>query len=367
MSPGGSGGAAVLAEGLRKDYGDRSAVDGLDLAVPAGRTFGFLGPNGAGKSTTIGMLCTLLRPSGGRARVAGRDVLSEPHEVRRRIGLVFQESTLDVDLTAMENLRFHADLFGIPRRQAVESIIDMLELVDLADRRDSTVRTFSGGMRRRLEIARGLLHTPRVLFLDEPTTGLDPQTRVAIWEHLHRLRREREVTVFLTTHHLEEAEHCDLIAIMDEGRLVAQGTPAELKAVVGADLVVLRTDDDEAAARAIRERLGLDADSFDADSFDTADLDTAGLDAAGLDAPSLDAAGLDADGFAPDRSPGGLRLRVPDGAAFVPRLCAAISVPVHSVTVTPPTLDDVFLHYTGRTIREADSGASPFAGIAPRR
>ncbi|MFJ4835982.1 ATP-binding cassette domain-containing protein [Streptomyces sp. NPDC088747] len=316
----------VLTEGLAKTYGDRQAVTGLDLAVPAGRTFGFLGPNGAGKSTTIGMLCTLLRPTGGRALVAGHDVRREPHEVRRKIGLVFQEPTLDGDLTAMETLRFHAHLFGVPRREAVDTIMDMLELVDLADRRHAPVRTFSGGMRRRLEIARGLLHTPRVLFLDEPTTGLDPQTRAAIWDHLRRLREERDVTVFLTTHQLEEAEHCDRIAIMDEGELVVDGTPAALKAVVGSDLVVLRTADDT-SARDVCEQLGLDAES-----------------------------GED-----------GLRIRVADGAGWVPRLCAALPFTVHSVTVTPPTLDDVFLHYTGRTIREADSEATVFPGPAPRR
>jgi ABC-2 type transport system ATP-binding protein len=320
-------GVAVLADGLTRTYGSRQAVSGLHLTVPTGQTFGFLGPNGAGKSTTIGMLSTLLRPTSGRALVAGYDVTREPHEVRRRIGLVFQESTLDVDLTAMETLRFHADLFGIPRAQRLDVIMDMLELVDLADRRHAPVRTFSGGMRRRLEIARGLLHTPRVLFLDEPTTGLDPQTRAAIWDHLRRLREEREVTVFLTTHQLEEAEHCDRIAIMDEGELVADGTPAGIKAVVGSDLITVRTADDPAAALALRERLGLEAET---DSE-------------------------------------GLRVRVADGAAWVPRICDAVPLTVHSVTVTPPTLDDAFLHYTGRTIREADTEPTGFPTPASRR
>ncbi|MFJ9909852.1 ATP-binding cassette domain-containing protein [Streptomyces sp. NPDC101152] len=317
--------AAVITEGLSKRYGRLQAVAGLDLEVPAGQTFGFLGPNGAGKSTTLGMLCTLLRVTGGRALVAGFDVSREPHQVRRHIGVVFQESTLDGDLTAMETLRFHAELFGIPRQRTIDLIMDMLELVDLAERRHAPVRTFSGGMRRRLEIALGLIHAPRVLFLDEPTTGLDPQTRAAIWDYLRRLRAERGVTVFLTTHQLEEAENCDRIAIMDEGRLVGDGTPRELKAIVGADLVTLRTDDDSAAARTIRERLGLD----------------------------------------PDAGADGLRIRATDGATLVPRLCAVLPVPVRAVTVTPPTLDDVFLHYTGRTIREADDVAPAFP--APRR
>lgn len=320
-------GVAVLADGLTRTYGSRQAVSGLDLTVPTGQTFGFLGPNGAGKSTTIGMLSTLLRPTSGRAVVAGYDVTREPHEVRRRIGLVFQESTLDVDLTAMETLRFHADLFGIPRANRLDVIMNMLELVDLAERRHAPVRTFSGGMRRRLEIARGLLHTPRVLFLDEPTTGLDPQTRAAIWDHLRRLREDREVTVFLTTHQLEEAEHCDRIAIMDEGELVADGTPAALKAVVGSDLITVHTADDPAAALALRERLGLEAET----------------------------------------DPEGLCVRVADGAAWVPRICDAVPLTVHSVTVTPPTLDDAFLHYTGRTIREADSEPTGFPTPASRR
>jgi ABC-2 type transport system ATP-binding protein len=320
-----SGRAAVLVEGLRKTYGTHEAVVDLDLAVAPGETYGFLGPNGAGKSTTIGMLCTLIRPSAGRAEVAGHDIAREPDAVRRGIGLVFQESTLDGELTAEENLRFQADLFGMPRAQARRTIAELLDLVELTHRKDSPVRTYSGGMRRRLEIARGLLHMPRVLFLDEPTTGLDPQTRVAIWEHLHRLRAEQEITIFLTTHHLDEAEHCDRMAIMDRGQLVVEGTPAGLKGVVGADLVVLRTGDDDEAARAVRERFGIEAE-----------------------------AGAD-----------GVRLRTPDGAGFVPRLCAELTVPVHAVTVTPPTLDDVFLHYTGRTIREADGPQQPAFG--PRR
>jgi ABC-2 type transport system ATP-binding protein len=322
-------GAAVRAEGLSKLYGDHPAVVDLELAVPAGQTFGFLGPNGAGKSTTIAMLCTLLRPTAGRAVVAGHDAAREPEQVRRRIGLVFQEPTLDVDLTAAQNLRMHAQLFGLPRRQARDAVAAMLDLVDLAARKDSPVATFSGGMRRRLEIARGLLHTPRVLFLDEPTSGLDPQTRAAIWEHLDRMRREQETTVFLTTHQLEEAERCDRIAIIDDGEKVAEGTPADLKAIVGADLVVLRTADDEAAARALRAEYAIEATT----------------------------------------GPGGVRLRVPDGPAFVPRLCASLAVPVHAVTVTPPSLDDVFLYYTGRSIREAGAPPMPMpmAAIGPRR
>ncbi|MEV4443456.1 ATP-binding cassette domain-containing protein, partial [Streptomyces sp. NPDC049577] len=249
-------GVTVLARGLRKTYPGVEAVRGVDLTVRAGETFGFLGPNGAGKSTTIAMLCTLARPTGGRAAVAGADVTADPAAVRRGIGLVFQESTLDGDLTAAENLRFHAELHGLPRRTAHRRTAEMLALVGLDDRRDSLVRTFSGGMKRRLEIARGLLHAPRVLFLDEPTLGLDPRSRALVWEHLHKVRRQRSVTLFLTTHYLEEAEHCDRIAVIDDGRIVTEGTPARLKAAVGADRVVVRTADDTAATAALHERFG---------------------------------------------------------------------------------------------------------------
>ncbi|MCX4661902.1 ATP-binding cassette domain-containing protein [Streptomyces uncialis] len=324
---GDAGTPAVHAEGLCKLFGDREAVTGVDLSVRAGEIFGFLGPNGAGKSTTISMLCTLLRPTLGHAAVAGHDVVREPDEVRRRIGLVFQESTVDGDLTAEDNLRFHAELFGMPRREARRTIAAMLDMVDLTERAGTRVRTFSGGMRRRLEIVRGLLHSPHVLFLDEPTTGLDPQTRVAIWEHLHRMRDERGTTLFLTTHQMEEAEHCDRIAIIDNGEIVAEGATDELKAVIGEDLITLRTGDDDTAVKVLRKRFRLDA-----------------------------AAG-----------PGGVRLRAADGAAFVPTLCAELTVPVHSVTVAPPTLDDVFLHYTGRTIREAETGPMTMADLVARR
>ncbi|MEU6482663.1 ATP-binding cassette domain-containing protein [Streptomyces sp. NPDC046887] len=325
MTPSGAG-AAIEAEGLRKAYGQVEAVAGLDLAVSAGEIFGFLGPNGAGKSTTINMLCTLLRPTSGRAAVAGHDIVRDADEVRRGIGLVFQETTLDRELTVTENLRFQADLFDVPRRRAEDRIGHLLELMDLADRRDAAVRTLSGGMQRRLEIARGLLHSPRVLFLDEPTTGLDPQTRGVIWEYLRRLPREHGVTIFLTTHHLAEAEHCGRVAIMDGGKLLVEESPALLKAVIASDLVEIRTGDDRAAARALRTRFGIEAAA----------------------------------------SAEGLRFRVAEGAAFIPRLCSELTVPIHSVTATPPTLDDVFLHYTGRTIRDT-GGPDATSTAGPRR
>ncbi|MGO9447505.1 MAG: ATP-binding cassette domain-containing protein, partial [Solirubrobacteraceae bacterium] len=196
---------AVSVKGLTKRYGELEAVRGIDFTVQTGETFGFLGPNGAGKSTTINMLCTLVQPSGGSARVAGHDVVRERDEVRRNIGLVFQDTTLDGYLSAEQNLRLHAELYGMPRGAVAERIQQVMEMVGLWERRTSLVMTFSGGMKRRLEIARGLLHSPRVLFLDEPTVGLDPQTRSSIWNYISELKRDEDITIFLTTHYMDEA------------------------------------------------------------------------------------------------------------------------------------------------------------------
>jgi ABC-2 type transport system ATP-binding protein len=306
---------AITVEGLEKRFGDVHAVRGVDFDVRAGETFGFLGPNGAGKSTTINMLCTLLRPTGGRATVAGFDVVAERDDVRREIGLVFQDMTLDTYLTGAQNLRFHGQLYGVPAAELEVRMRQVLELVALWDRRDKEVTTYSGGMKRRLEIARGLLHSPRVLFLDEPTVGLDPQTRASIWEYLDQLRRQEDLTIFLTTHYMDEAEHCDRIAIMDAGQIVALDTPQALKAAIGTDRVRLVTADDRAAAAAIAGRFGIEVST----------------------------------------TPDGLVLQVADGEAFVPRLLADLGVAVRSVSVTRPTLDDVFMAYTGRTIRDAEN------------
>ena len=209
----------------------------MSFCIERGEVFAFLGPNGAGKTTTVRMLCTLTRPSGGQARVAGFDAARQPEAVRRRIGLVFQEPTLDDRLTAEQNLRFHAVLYHVPRAQVGARIDRALRLVALEDRRGDLVSTFSGGMARRLEIARGMLHTPAVLFLDEPTVGLDPQTRALVWEDVLRLRREEQMTIFLTTHYMDEAEYADRVAIIDHGQIVATGTPDELKRRVGKDSV----------------------------------------------------------------------------------------------------------------------------------
>ncbi len=227
--------AAILeVEGLGKSFGDFKAVDGVSFSVPAGECFALLGPNGAGKTTTIKMLTTLLRPDAGRALLDGHDVVHDPEGARRSFGIVFQDPSLDDELTARENMDLHAVLYGLPRGARAARVREMLGFVDLGDRADSRVKTFSGGMKRRLEIARGLLHHPRVLFLDEPTVGLDPQTRNHIWTYLKDLRRAEGVAVFLTTHYMEEAERAaDRVAIIDHGRLLTQDSPAGLRASTG--------------------------------------------------------------------------------------------------------------------------------------
>jgi ABC-2 type transport system ATP-binding protein len=227
---------AVEVEHLVKRFGGFTAVDDVSFTVAPGELFGFLGPNGAGKTTTISMLCTLLSTSAGRATVDGYDITTQRDEVRASIGLVFQELTLDDYLTAEENLRFHAVMYGVPRSQVAERMAPLLEMVGLTERKGQQVRYFSGGMKRRLEIARGLIHAPRVLFLDEPTIGLDPQTRAHIWDYVDELRCRESTTMFLTTHYMDEAERAaHRIAIIDHGRIVAQGTPEELKQQTNTD------------------------------------------------------------------------------------------------------------------------------------
>ena len=306
---------AVSVKGLAKRYHEVEAVRGIDFEVNAGETFGFLGPNGAGKSTTINMLCTLVRPSAGSALVAGHDVVTERDEVRRNIGLVFQDTTLDGYLSAEQNLRLHAELYGVPRDVVYERMRQVMEMVGLWDRRDSLVNTFSGGMKRRLEIARGLLHSPRVLFLDEPTVGLDPQTRSSIWSYIRELKAREDITIFLTTHYMDEAENCERIAIMDHGQIIVLDTPEALKASVGKDRVQLHTDDDDGAIAALGERFGIEAQIAES----------------------------------------AVTFGVSDGEQFVPRLFAELGQPIRSVSVARPSLDDVFMSYTGTTIRDAES------------
>jgi ABC-2 type transport system ATP-binding protein len=309
---------AIAVNGLDKRFGEVHAVRGVDFEVETGEVFGFLGPNGAGKTTTINMLCTLAKPTSGKASVAGHDVVSERDDVRRNIGLVFQDPTLDGYLTAGQNLELHAELYGVESKLVAPRSEQVLKMVGLWDRRDSEVATFSGGMRRRLEIARGLMHSPRVLFLDEPTIGLDPQTRRSIWGYIRELKEREEITIFMTTHYMDEAEWCDRIAIMDHGQIVALDTPEALKAQVGKDRVSIHTEDDEAAIEALGQQFGIEA----------------------------------------KMSEGAVTFGVPAGEEFVPRLFAELGIPIKAINVARPTLDDVFMSHTGTTIRDAEEDSS---------
>src|SRR5579859_3419921 len=312
------GSPAIAVHDLVKTFGTVEAVKGVRFDVAPGEVFGFLGPNGAGKTTTINMLCTLVKPSAGSAMVAGHDVVRERDDVRRNIGLVFQDPTLDSYLTAAQNLKLHAELYGIRRDLVEPRMRQVLTMVGLWERKDAVAGTFSGGMRRRLEIARGLMHSPRVLFLDEPTIGLDPQTRRSIWTYIRELKEREEITIFMTTHYMDEAEWCDRIAIMDNGQIVALDAPEALKAQVGKDRVTIDTDDDEAAIAALADRFGIEAKLAE----------------------------------------GRVTFGVPAGEAFVPRLFAELGLPISSVSVSRPTLDDVFMAYTGTTIRDAEEDPS---------
>ncbi|MFQ5961650.1 MAG: ATP-binding cassette domain-containing protein [Candidatus Methylomirabilales bacterium] len=299
---------AIVTENLVKRFGELTAVDGLNMEVLPGELFAFLGPNGAGKTTTIHMLCTLLRPTAGSARVAGHDCVKEAWAVRRTIGLVFQESTLDKDLTVYENLWFTCCLQNLPARLAKERIDEMLRLFELSDRQDQMTRQLSGGLRRRLDIARGVLHRPRILFLDEPTIGLDPQARRQIWQFLDTLRQREETTFFVTTHYLEEAETCDRVGIIDRGRLIALDTPDELKQVLKGDVVQVRSNQLSELARAIREQFHL----------------------------------------SPQLTERGLLLEVMDGEAFLPQLFRSFGDQISGINIQRPSLNEVFLHLTGR-------------------
>ena len=307
-------GAMVEVRDLARSFGEIEAVKGVSFEIHEGEIFGFLGPNGAGKSTTINMLCTLLKPSAGSATLNGFDVQADRSDVRRSIGLVFQQPTLDEYLTAEQNLRFHAYAYAIPKDVRDERMRQVLEMVDLWDRRQSAVRTYSGGMKRRLEIARGLLHHPRVLFLDEPTLGLDPQTRRSIWNYLLELRERENLTIFLTTHYMDEAENADRIAVIDHGEIQALDTPAGLKAMVGGDLVTVGAADLDAAITEIRDGFGLEA---------TRDHDT-------------------------------VTFHVDGGEAFLPEFVRGFSQPITSIGLRQPTLDDVFLEVTGHEIRDEE-------------
>lgn len=301
----------IKVKNLVKRFDGLAAVDDISFEVDEGTIFGFLGPNGAGKTTTINILCTLLLPTSGSASIAGYDCKKEPSDVRKSIGIVFQDTTLDKDLTAYENLMFHSYLYNVKRSKMKERIHDALHFIGMYERRNDLVKKFSGGMKRRLEVARGLLHRPGVLFLDEPTLGLDPQTRANLWEFIVELPQKHNVTVFMTTHYMEEAEVCDRIAIIDNGRIIAVDTPDELKKTLGGDVIYIRTSDNKKALSEIEKKFGLNVSEKDGELFMTCSM----------------------------------------GDACMPEIIRNIS-DVQSARLQRPTLNDVFLKMTGKDIRE---------------
>jgi ABC-2 type transport system ATP-binding protein len=312
-------GAIIEVNELVKKYGDLTAVNGISFEVEQGEIFGFLGPNGAGKTTTISILCTLLTPTAGSAILAGYDVARERDKVRETIGLVFQDPSLDDRLTARENLEFHAYAYRVPKEVREARFSEVLEMVDLKDRAKDRVMTFSGGMKRRLEIARGLLHYPKVLFLDEPTIGLDPQTRNYIWEYINELKKRHDITIFLTTHYMDEAENCDRIAIIDYGEIGALDTPEALKSQVGGDVVQIKTSDDDEAERVLIEDYKVE--------------------------------------ILQDKRGGEcLCFEVESGESFIPNFIKEFPLSINSISVHRPTLDDVFLKLTGHEIRPEEAG-----------
>jgi ABC-2 type transport system ATP-binding protein len=316
-------GPAIRVENLVKSYEKTVAVDHISFAIPEGELFGLLGPNGAGKTTIINILATLLRPTSGYAEVAGISVAGDRDALRRQIGIVFQDPALDVKLTGRENLQFHAMMYGLCNPERRERIGQVLELVDLQDKSDFLVEKYSGGMKRRLEIARGLIQHPKVLFLDEPTLGLDAQTRRHIWDYIRKLNREERVTIILTTHYMDEADYlCDRVAIIDKGRIVAMDTPARLKDVLGGDMVQLEiTGGEGPLLAALKNEEWIKACTL---------------------------------------HDGRLSLTMEQGDKRIPELMrAAMRTDTHvqSVNLRKPSLEDVFLHFTGRTIPDEETGS----------
>ena len=314
--------AAITADGLVRRFNGTTAVDELDLEIPRGEIYGFLGPNGAGKSTTVRVLCTLLTPSGGRAVVAGHDVSREPERVRLRIGVALQEAALDPKQTGVQLLRLQGRLYGLSRPEIDRRLADLAELIDIGDALARPIGSYSGGMKRRLDVAAALVHDPEVLFLDEPTTGLDPVSRARMWEEVRRLNRELGMTIFLTTQYLEEADElADRVGIIDGGRLVAEGAPAMLKRSVGNDVIVARLDGSTVAARQGVEGV-----------------------------PGVH--GVEVHGEE-------LVITASDGAATIGDVAVALSTvaTVRHLTLRTPTLDDVFLELTGNRIENGLHGA----------
>jgi ABC-2 type transport system ATP-binding protein len=323
---------AIEVKDLTKMFGRLTAVDHLNFTVESGEVFGLLGPNGAGKTTTLSMLCTILKPSSGTAIVNGFEITKQPSEVRKSIGIVFQDPSIDDRLTGRENLEMHANLYGVASGEAEKRIEDVLKLVELEDRADFLMRTYSGGMRRRLEIARGLIHYPKVLFLDEPTIGLDPQTREHIWSYISKLSKREEITMILTTHYMEEADKlCEKVAIVDYGKIVTLDEPKRLKEQLEGDIISVKV----AAVKELSEKLK--------ELESVKDL---------------------------KEHEGELTLVVRNGAAVMPRVvevAARLGIRIESMSIHEPTLEDVFLHHTGREIRDENSDEHRGLAVEVRR
>ncbi len=309
--------SVIETQRLTKTYNSLKAVDNLDIKVESGEIFGLLGPNGAGKTTAISMLCTILKPTYGTATVNGFDIVKEANKVRKSIGIVFQDPSIDDRLTGKENLYMHANLYGVPASEQKERINRVLKLVELEDRADDLMRTYSGGMRRRLELGRGLIHYPKVLFLDEPTVGLDPQTRDHIWKYIKELKKAHDITVVLTTHYMDEADRLsDRIAIMDHGKIVVLDSPPKLKETLEGDVIVVRANNINFLKQVVNTSLSQNQTQI-----------------------------VD----------GALEITVRNGKAVMPRimeLATQNKIYVESLLLREPNLEDVFLHYTGRTIRQ---------------
>jgi ABC-2 type transport system ATP-binding protein len=311
---------AITVKDLTKKFGEFTAVNNLSFDIEKGEVFGLLGPNGAGKSTTMAMLSTMLKPSSGQAWVNGYDILRNEAEVRKSIGIVFQDPSLDEELTAYENMDFHARLYRIPKNERQKKITELLKLVELDEKKDNLVKTYSGGMRRRLEIARGLLHEPKVLFLDEPTLGLDPQTRNHLWDYIDRLNQEKGITIILTTHYMEEADKlCHRIAIIDKGQIIALDTSEKLKNDVGGDIITIVSSEKDNLYSVVRSLPGISNIEVHDSSI------TIGLHNA------------------------------EKHVAQIVNMASESGVPIDSISIHKPTLEDVFLHFTGRTIREEEA------------
>ncbi len=314
----------ISIKGLVKEFDGLRAVDGIDIEIREGELFGLLGPNGAGKSTTLKVLSTLVKPTSGKALVAGHDITTAKEKVRENIGMVFQDISLDTELTGRENLDFHARMYGMEKERRKERINEVLKLVSLEERADQFVKNYSGGMQRRLEIARGLMHYPKVLFLDEPTLGLDAQTRHVLWDYIKALASREKITIILTTHYMDEADYlCDRVGIIDHGVIVAIGAPNDLKKHVGADLISLETDDD-GAGDAKKVFAGLE-----------------GVTDVKIHNSTVDLSVKSAEELLP----------------HIIEISQKADLKIKSASMRRPTLEDVFLHYTGRTIRgEGASG-----------